>query len=138
MEARGGAAHTTNNRMEMMAAIEVLKSLKRPDQKIEIRSDSKYLIDMSTKWMAGWKGKGWKRKGKAPIQNLDLVKELDQLLAKHQVTWSWVRGHSGEPGNEYADQLTNDAMDAQQMGIGAAQTLRHPVSPLKVPRASGI
>jgi len=134
LEARGGAAQTTNNRMEMLAAIEALRSLKRPGQAIEIRSDSKYLVDMATKWMGGWKRKGWKRKGKAPIKNLDLVKELDALLQKHDVSWRWVKGHAGEPGNEFADQLTNDAMDAQQLGMGAAARRRHPVSPLQVPR----
>lgn len=132
LEGRGGAKQTTNNRMEMAAAIEALRSLQRPGQAIEIRTDSRYLKDMAEKWMVGWKKKGWKKKG-GPIKNLDLVKALDALLAKHTVTWRWVKGHAGEPGNERADALTNLAMDLIAEGMDPAGTTRSDVPPFHVP-----
>jgi len=132
LERRGGEAETTNNRMEMTAAIEALESLKRDGQRIEIRSDSKYLVDMARSWLAGWKRKGWRRgpKGKDPVKNLDLVKRLDGLIGRHDVTWTWVRGHSGEPGNEHVDGLTNDAMDRVQRGEDPAAERRYEASPV--------
>ena len=132
LEMRGGTDPTTNNRMEMMAAIEALRALKVQGMAAEIRTDSRYLVDMCTRWMAGWKRKGWKRKGKDPIKNLDLVKELDRLLQLRPIRWTWVRGHVGEPGNEYADRLTNQAMDALQSGQDPAAVRRHERSPVVV------
>ncbi len=134
LEGRGGARQTTNNRMEMTAAIEVLRSLRKPGQRLEIRTDSKYLKDMAETWMKGWKKRGWKKKG-GPIKNLDLVKELDALLAQHDVRWRWVKGHADEPGNERADALTNLAMDCIGMGVGAADTTRSDLPPFTVPYA---
>ena len=129
---RGGAEQTTNNRMEMSAAIEALEALSRPNQAIEIRTDSKYLVDMATKWMHGWKRKGWTRKGKEPIKNLDLVKKVDGLIQQHDVTWTWVKGHAGEPGNEFADYLTNAAMDGVSGGGDGVAERRFRESPIKV------
>jgi ribonuclease HI len=131
LERRGGEQHTTNNRMEMLAAIEVLRAIKGEGRAIEIRSDSRYLVDMCRTWMAGWKKKGWKKKG-GPIKNLDLVQQLDELKARHEVTWTWVEGHSGEPGNEHADQLTNAAMDDVAAGRDASWERRLEASPVKV------
>ncbi len=115
LEAADGENHTTNNRMEMGAAIAALQCLKQPNTTIKIFSDSKYLIDCCTQWMPGWKGKGWKKKG-GELKNVDLLKQLDELLSQHQVTWQWVKGHGGDPGNEHVDQLANDAMDRIQAG----------------------
>ncbi len=110
LERAGGEVSTTNNRMEIRGAIEALSALSRAGQAIQIRSDSKYLINCAIKWMPGWKRKGWSR-GKEPLKNLDLLKRLDELLAKHHVSWQWVAGHSGHQGNEHVDQLANEAMD---------------------------
>lgn len=135
LERRGGNPSTTNNRMEMQAAIEVLRSLKKPGQQIEIRTDSSYLINLSTKWMAGWKRRGWKRGGGAVVKNVDLVQEVDVLMARHHVSWCKVPGHAGEPGNEFADRLTNEAMDDVQLGRDGSLTVRHPQSPVQVRNA---
>lgn len=129
---RGGAAQTTNNRMEMQAAIEALSALSRPQQSIEIRTDSRYLCDLATKWVAGWKKKGWKRKGNAPVKNLDLVQQVDELQQRHDVQWTWVKGHAGEPGNEFADHLTNAAMDGVSGGGTGEDEQRYAVSPIRV------
>ena len=128
LERRGGARQTTNNRMEMTAAIEALKALKGPGD-IEIRSDSRYLVDMCTTWMKGWKLKGWKKKG-GPIKNLDLVQQLDELMQVHRVTWTWVKGHAGVPGNEHVDLLTNLAMDAVQGGRDGVAEQRYDRTPV--------
>jgi ribonuclease HI len=132
LEAYGGERRTTNNRMEMSAAIEALKSLRAPGQSLEIRTDSKYLKDMAESWMKGWKKKGWKKKG-GPIKNLDLVKELDQLLAQHDISWRWVKGHADEPGNERADALTNLAMDCVAEGMPTSHRHRADEPPFEVP-----
>ncbi len=129
LERRGGEPQTTNNRMEMTAAIEVLLALKGPAE-VEIRSDSRYLVDMCTSWMRGWKRKGWKKKG-GPIKNLDLVQQLDELIQVHHVKWTWVRGHVGVPGNEHADRLTNLAMDAVQGGRDPAAEQRYEQTPVE-------
>lgn len=134
---RGGEPESTNNRMEMSGAIFALEALTAANQTIEIRSDSKYLVDMCTKWMPGWKRNGWKRKISQPgddgvIKNLDLVKRLDALLAKHPARFTWVRGHSGEPGNEIVDALTNAAMDDVAKGKSGAHDQRFDPSPIKV------
>ncbi|MDQ6950717.1 MAG: ribonuclease HI [Mariprofundales bacterium] len=100
----GGEPHSTNQRMELQAAIEVLKALNRPCA-ITIISDSKYLVQGMNEWIHGWKKAGWKRRGKQPISNLDQWQELDQLAAIHQATWQWIKGHAGHDGNERADEL---------------------------------
>ena len=126
---RGGESQTTNNRMEMSAAILALESL--PPGEVEVRTDSRYLVDMATKWMAGWKRRGW-RKPDGEIKNLDLVQRLDGLLCARKITWTWIRGHSGEPGNEFVDRLTNLAMDAVQRGTKPEATQLFSSHPVKV------
>ncbi|XEY01463.1 ribonuclease HI [Tistrella bauzanensis] len=103
-EMNGGEAQTTNNRMELMAAIEALRALKRPTT-IRIWTDSTYVRDGITKWIHGWKRNGWKTAAKAPVKNADLWQQLDELARAHKVDWQWVRGHDGHPENERADAL---------------------------------
>jgi len=100
----GGQAHTTNQQMEIRAAIEALKALKKPC-KITIYSDSTYVIKGITEWIHGWKKNGWKNAAKKPVSNKDLWQQLDALNAMHDVTWQWVKGHAGHEGNERADEL---------------------------------
>ena len=102
----GGEDDTTNNRMEMMAAIQALESLK-PDYtgEIELWTDSKYLKDGITKWIHGWKKRGWKKADKKPVLNMDLWKRLDTVAENKKINWLWVKGHAGEYGNERADEL---------------------------------
>ncbi len=106
---KGGAAQTTNNRMELMAAIEALESLKRPCR-VHLYTDSRYLRDGITAWLARWKANGWKTAARKPVKNADLWRALDAALARHEVTWHWVRGHAGHDGNERADRLANEGM----------------------------
>ncbi len=115
LERCGGEQETTNNRMEMMAAIMALRSLKKDGIRVLIHSDSQYLIKAVSEWMPGWKARGWKRK-EGPLKNVDLLKELDALNARFALTWRWVKGHSGNRGNEHVDALTNRAMDSVQGG----------------------
>lgn len=104
-ELSGGEIQTTNNRMELLAAIRGLQALKEPCQ-VTLTSDSRYLVDSISKgWVWGWQKKGWKRSGNAPVLNVDLWQELLALLAKHQVEFVWVKGHAGHPENERCDQL---------------------------------
>ena len=110
-ELSGGAADTTNNRMELTAAIEALKALKRT-VRVEIHTDSTYVKDGITKWIHGWKAKGWKTANKKPVKNQDLWRALDEALAEHEVTWHWVKGHAGHPENERADALARAALEA--------------------------
>ncbi len=110
LERAGGEAETTNNRMEMKAAIEALSTIKKQDAEVLIRSDSKYLINCCSKWIPGWRARGWKRKG-GTLKNIDLLKQLDLLLGRHRVSWEWVAGHSGNRGNDRVDQLANEVMD---------------------------
>ncbi len=105
-ELSGGEPATTNNRMEMMAAIAGLEALQRPCR-VRLFTDSKYVLDGATKWIKGWKKNGWKTADKKPVKNVDLWQRLDALAALHQVEWRWVRGHAGNPGNERADALAN-------------------------------
>ncbi len=105
----GGAADTTNNRMEMTAAIEALKALKRPCN-IHLHTDSSYLRDGITKWIHGWKKNGWRTADKKPVKNQDLWQALESQLERQHITWHWVKGHSGHPGNERADALANQGM----------------------------
>ncbi|MEL6999270.1 MAG: ribonuclease HI [Pseudomonadota bacterium] len=103
-EISGGEDETTNNRMELTAAIQALKALDRPSQ-ITIITDSTYVRDGITKWIHGWKRNGWKTAAKKPVKNDDLWKSLDALCTGHGVTWNWVKGHAGTDGNERADKL---------------------------------
>jgi len=106
----GGELDTTNNRMEMMAVIEALRSLKRPCDVI-LTTDSVYVKNGITSWISGWKKKGWKTAAKKPVKNVDLWKQLDEECAKHTIDWHWVKGHSGHRENEIADQLANQGVD---------------------------
>ncbi len=105
-ELRGGVADTTNNRMELTAAIQGLAALKRPCS-VTVYTDSEYLRRGITEWLESWKNSGWRTAGKKPVKNADLWKDLATLAAKHKVEWRWVKAHSGNPGNERADQLAN-------------------------------
>jgi len=109
LELSGGEKNTTNNRMEMTAAIEALKALKMPSA-VALHTDSRYLMDGATKWIKGWKRNGWKTADKKPVKNDDLWKALEDALAPHDVTWTWVRGHSGHPENERVDELARMAI----------------------------
>ncbi len=106
----GGEKQTTNNRMELMAAIIALESLTRPCE-VRLTTDSKYVMHGITEWMANWKKRGWKTAAKKPVKNVDLWQRLDDALAPHQVKWHWVKGHSGHPENELADTLANRGID---------------------------
>jgi ribonuclease HI len=105
-ELSGGEAHTTNNRMELQAVIEALKSLKRTSN-IRIHTDSQYVHKGISEWITGWKRKGWKTADGKPVKNQDLWQQLDALSSGHKVKWIWVKGHAGHPGNESADRLAN-------------------------------
>jgi len=115
LERCGGERETTNNRMEMLAAINAIAAIKKPGMRIRVHSDSQYLIKCASEWIPGWKARGWKKKD-GELKNVDLLQEIDRLLQLQRVTWQWVKGHSGEPGNERVDALTNQAMDAVQAG----------------------
>jgi ribonuclease HI len=106
----GGAPDTTNNRMELKAAIEGLNALSE-DCEVTLYTDSKYVLKGITEWLTGWKAKGWKTAAKKPVKNTDLWQELDKANNQHKVNWVWVKGHSGHPGNEKADQLANKGID---------------------------
>lgn len=103
-EIYGGEKETTNNRMEIKAAIEALKSLKKSSG-VTIYTDSKYVMEGITKWIFGWKKNGWRNAAKKPVKNSDLWQELDAIVKQHQIEWKWVKGHSGNEGNERADAL---------------------------------
>lgn len=106
-ELKGGEPLTTNNRMEMMAVIEGLGALTRPCV-VEVYTDSEYVKKGMTEWLRGWKARGWKTADKKPVKNEDLWRRLDEAAQRHQVSWHWVRGHSGHPENERADQLARE------------------------------
>lgn len=110
-ELNGGEQETTNNRMELRAAIEALVALKRAC-KVDLYTDSEYLRKGITEWMDNWKRRGWKTAAKKPVKNEDLWRALDEAVARHEINWHWVKGHSGNPGNERADELANEAIDA--------------------------
>jgi ribonuclease HI len=105
----GGEPNTTNNRMEMMAAIRALEALKRPCR-VELYTDSQYLRQGITEWLQGWKARGWKTADKKPVKNEDLWRELDEARARHEVSWRWVKGHAGHPMNERADALARKGL----------------------------
>src|SRR5262245_9789384 len=106
----GDAGPTTNNRMELMAAIMALESLKRPVE-VRLHTDSVYVRSGITSWLRGWKRNGWVTADKKPVKNDDLWKRLDEAIGEHQIEWLWVKGHAGDPGNERADQLANQGID---------------------------
>ena len=110
-EMSGGEDNTTNNRMELLAAIMALEALKRPVA-VTLTSDSSYLKDGITKWIHGWKKNGWKPAAKKPVANQDLWQRLDQAIAPHQINWQWVKGHAGHPMNERCDDLARMAAEA--------------------------
>ncbi|KAB0540124.1 ribonuclease HI [Pseudochrobactrum saccharolyticum] len=108
-ELNGGEPDTTNNRMELMAAISALQALKEPCQ-VDLYTDSVYVRDGISKWIEGWKRNGWKTAAKAPVKNAGLWQELDAARKNHKVTWHWVKGHAGHPENERADELAREGM----------------------------
>ncbi len=108
-ELSGGEAETTNNRMELLAAISALETLERPS-KITIVTDSAYVKNGVTGWIHGWKRNGWKTASKKPVKNVDLWQRLDEAQQRHDVTWKWVKGHAGHPENERADELARAGM----------------------------
>jgi len=106
----GGDPNTTNNRMELMAAIAGLIALTRPCS-VKLVTDSQYVMKGIQEWLPNWKKRGWKTASKEPVKNADLWQKLDEEVNRHQVSWQWVRGHTGHPGNERADQLANRGVD---------------------------
>jgi len=122
-ELSGGAPATTNNRMELQAAIAAFNILKHPCA-VQLHTDSNYLRDGITKWLKGWKRNGWLTKTKEPVKNEDLWRELDAAVARHHVTWHWVKGHAGNAGNERCDELAQQAI--------AAVKARHTPAELKL------
>ncbi|HET6724766.1 MAG TPA: ribonuclease HI [Gammaproteobacteria bacterium] len=109
----GGEPQTTNNRMELTAAIEALKALKKPCE-VAFYTDSKYVRDGITSWLANWKRRGWKTAARTAVKNADLWRELDAQASRHDIEWHWVKGHAGTPGNERADALANKGIDEMQ------------------------
>ena len=105
----GGEAHTTNNRMELMGAIMALETLTKPC-KVELHTDSQYVMKGVTQWIHGWKARGWRTADKSPVKNDDLWKRLDAARNRHEVDWRWVKGHAGHPLNERADELANKGL----------------------------
>ena len=117
-ELSGAENPTTNNRMELMAAIEALRALRRP-VRATLYTDSKYVCIGIEEWLPGWKARGWRTADRKPVKNQDLWEALDAARAPHEVAWRWVRGHAGNEGNERADALANEAIDAL-LGIPSA------------------
>jgi ribonuclease HI len=112
-ELSGGEALTTNNRMELMAAIEALNALKRPCH-VQLTTDSNYVRDGITKWIHGWRRNGWRTADKKPVKNADLWQALLEACAPHRIDWHWVRGHAGHPENERADRLASTEAEARR------------------------
>ena len=110
----GGEPQTNNNRMELLAVIQALKALKRRCT-VVVHTDSQYVQKGMTEWLPGWKRRGWLTADKKPVKNADLWQELDALVREHELSWRWVRGHAGDPGNERADQLANQGV--AQVGV---------------------
>ena len=109
-ELYGGEALTTNNRMELTAAIRALEALTRRCR-VQLTTDSKYVQQGITEWLPGWKRRNWKNSARQPVKNIDLWQALDRLAAQHDIAWHWVKGHAGHPENERADQLANRGID---------------------------
>jgi ribonuclease HI len=118
-ELKGGEAHTTNNRMELMAAIVALETLKRPCD-VDLHTDSEYLRQGITGWIHGWKRNGWRTADKKPVKNADLWQRLDAAVNRHTVHWHWVRGHSGHDLNERADELAREAIAKIRAAAGGS------------------
>lgn len=116
LERWGATRDTTNNRMELTAAIEALRALKQEGVVLTLHTDSQYVIKGITEWLPGWKARGWRTAAKAPVLNRDLWEALEAQTTRHQVTWCWVKGHSGHRGNDRVDLLANEAMDALRDG----------------------
>jgi len=114
----GGEADTTNNRMELLAAIHVLETLERP-AKLTIVTDSAYVKNGVTSWIHGWKRNGWRTSSKKPVKNAELWQRIDKAQARHDVTWEWVKGHAGHPENERADELARRGMEPFKPEKGA-------------------
>jgi ribonuclease HI len=114
----GGDPLTTNNRMELMAAIQALEALQRPTT-VTLYTDSKYLLDGITKWIHGWQRNGWLTSAKKPVKNDDLWRRLTAAMSRHEVTWKWVKGHAGDPGNERADELARRGIEEATGAIQA-------------------
>ncbi len=117
----GGEAHTTNNRMELMAAISALEALKRPCT-VDLHTDSQNLRNGIMSWIHGWKKNGWKTADKKPVKNVDLWQRLDEALKPHNVHWHWVKGHAGHPMNERADELAREGIVAARAGAKGAMS----------------
>jgi ribonuclease HI len=115
-ELHGGDPQTTNNRMELMAAIQALEALNRPSQ-VRLYTDSTYVLNGITKWVAGWQRNGWRTAAKKPVKNEDLWRQLVQAMERHEISWQWVKGHAGDEGNERADALA-------RLGIEEAAAVR--------------
>ena len=114
-ELKGAFDHTTNNRMELMAAIAALEMLKEPCD-VNLHSDSKYLVDAMTKgWLEGWKKRGWRKSDRKPVLNQDLWRRLEAATSGHEITWNWVKGHAGNELNERCDELVHEAIDAGKL-----------------------
>ena len=109
----GGEAETTNNRMELMAAIQALEALRSPCE-VTLYTDSVYVRNGITEWLDGWRRRGWKTASKQPVKNRELWQRLDAAAQRHRIDWRWVRGHSGNAGNEHADQLANQGLEQAQ------------------------
>lgn len=116
-ELQGAESLTTNNRMELTAVIEALKALKRPVE-VDLYTDSEYVRRGITEWINAWKARGWRTADKKPVKNQDLWQLLDESKGAHAIDWHWVKGHSGVPGNERADRLANEAIDALTQASG--------------------
>lgn len=110
-ELYGAEMQTTNNRMELTAVIRALEALKRPGLQVHLYSDSRYVLSGIEEWLPAWKARSWKTSGRKPVLNQDLWQQLDQLNQQHQVVWHWVKGHSGNAGNERADALANRGIE---------------------------
>lgn len=108
-EISGGEANTTNNRMELFAAIAALEALKRPSQ-VDLHTDSSYLRNGITQWIHGWKRNGWRTADRKPVKNAELWQRLEEATHRHQITWHWIKGHAGQPENERADELAREGM----------------------------
>lgn len=115
---KGAEAHTTNNRMELKAAIEALNALSERCV-VQLYTDSNYVRQGIVSWLPNWKKRNWKTADRKPVKNADLWQALEDAAARHQVSWHWVKGHSGDPGNETADQLANEAIDEMLTSEGA-------------------
>jgi ribonuclease HI len=122
-ELMGGEEHTTNNRMELMAAIAALEALKRPCT-VDLHTDSQYLRNGIMSWINNWKRNGWRTADKSPVKNVDLWKRLDDALGQHKVQWHWVKGHAGHAQNERADELAREGLIAARAGAVGAMKVK--------------